>query len=170
MASVYEIAAHISFRLGSVDRYRLHKLAYYVQAWSLVWRDRPAFDGEIQAWRHGPVAYELQMDLMQRGNGVIRSAAALPADDAAHADRVLLAYGHMSTEDLIRLTHEEAPWREARGALSPNARSSAEITHDAMRRFYGAQWADVIADNNAIDAPPAFVGSVDDLEAYLDRQ
>lgn len=169
MASVYEIAAHISARLGSVDRFKLHKLVYYVQAWSLVWRDQPAFVGPIEAWKHGPVASVLQAELVHRGDGLVRSAKALSPEDAAHVDRVLVAYGHLSADDLIRLTHGEEPWLNARGSLPPTAPSSAEITHEAMRSFYRKQWAEADADNDAIESPPEFVGSIDELEAYLDR-
>jgi uncharacterized phage-associated protein len=35
---------------------RLQKLLYYVQGWSLAATGERFFDGEIQAWTHGPVA------------------------------------------------------------------------------------------------------------------
>ena len=170
MATVYEIAAHISSRLGSVDRYQLHKLVYYVQAWSLVWRKRPAFEGRIEAWTHGPVAPSLQTEMVHRASSSILRAAPLTPEEAAHVDRVLLSYGHMSADQLIKITHEEAPWRDAREGLAPTERSSNEITKEAMQAFYGRAWIEADEDNNAIESPPAFVGSVDELERLLDHK
>ena len=170
MATVYEIAAHISSRLGGVDRYKLHKLVYYVQVWSLVWRNRPAFDGRIEAWKHGPVAPSLQTEMVHRASDSILRAVSLPPEEAAHVDRVLVYYGHMSADQLIKLTHEESPWRDARAGAAPAEPSSNEITTEAMLRFYGPRWLEADHDNDAIDSPPAFVGSVDELERFLDSK
>ena len=170
MATVYEIAAHISSRLGGVDRYKLHKLVYYVQAWSLAWHKRPAFEERIEAWKHGPVAPSLQAEMGYRASDSILRADPLSPEEAAHVDRVLVYYGHMSADHLIKLTHEEAPWCNARAGLAPTEPSSNEITTEAMQSFYGRQWLEADEDNNAIESPPAFVGSVDELERFLDRK
>jgi uncharacterized phage-associated protein len=168
MATVYEIAAHISARLGGVDRYKLHKLVYYVQAWSLVWRKRAAFEGRIEAWKHGPVAPSLQTEMVHRASDSILRANSLPPEEAAHVDRVLVYYGHMSADQLIKLTHEEEPWSNARAGLAPTEPSSNEITKEAMQAFYAKRWLEADEDNSAIESTPAFVGSVDELERFLD--
>jgi len=170
MATVFEIAAHISARLGDVSRYKLHKLAYYVQAWSLVWRKQPAFEGRIEAWTNGPVAPALQAELVHRDSDSVLRAKPLSAEDAAHVDRVLVYYGHMSADELVRLTHDEPPWRDARAGLGPTDRSSNEITTEAMAVYYGRMWLEADEDNTAMETPPAFVGSVDAFERFLDAQ
>jgi len=169
MATVYEIAAHISSRLGrDVSRYRLHKLVYYVQAWSLVWRKKPAFEGRIEAWKNGPVAATLQSEMVHRTSESILRAKPLDAEDAAHVDKVLVYYGHMSADELVRLTHEEDPWRDARAGLAPTEPSSNEITREAMASYYGKKWLEADEDNTAIETPPSFVGSVDEFARFLE--
>lgn len=164
MATVFDIAAHIHARLGNVGRLRTNKLAYYVQAWSLVWREQPAFNERIEAWKDGPVVKTLWIS---QERGEVDRGSPLTPDLVAHVDRVLVAYGHLSGEDLIALTHSEDPWRVARGDTPDGASSSAEITYDSMVKFYGHQWIEAERDNMAAAAPPEFTGSVDELEKFL---
>lgn len=168
MTSVFDIAAHIESRLGQVGAYKLNKLAYYVQAWSLVWRGRPAFPERIEAWRDGPVARDLWAQLTYYSGLAVKNAPPLPADEQALVDRVLLFYGHMTADQLIEFTHREDPWLRARGGLPPVAPSSNEISLDSMRAYYAKQWEEAAQDNQALKSPPAFVGSVDDLEKFLE--
>jgi uncharacterized phage-associated protein len=51
---------------------------------------------------------------------------------------VLGFYGSKTAQYLSELTHAERPWREAREALPPGARSAREITPAAMAEFYGS--------------------------------
>ena len=44
---------------GPMTTWKLHKLLYYIQAWSLVWDDDVMFDDEIEAWSYGPVVASL---------------------------------------------------------------------------------------------------------------
>ena len=37
MASVYDVAAYILEKQGAMTTWKLQKLVYYSQAWSLVW-------------------------------------------------------------------------------------------------------------------------------------
>jgi uncharacterized phage-associated protein len=60
MADVFDAAAYILKVCGDCDElpvttWKLQKLVYYSQAWSLVWDDEPLFPEEIQAWANGPV-------------------------------------------------------------------------------------------------------------------
>ncbi|EQD43867.1 phage-associated protein-like protein, partial [mine drainage metagenome] len=55
MASADDVAAAILEVSGRVDTFKLQKLAYYCQAWHLVWVGQPLFPEPIQAWAGGPV-------------------------------------------------------------------------------------------------------------------
>ncbi len=55
MASVHDAAAYILDKTGPITTWKLQKLAYYAQAWSLVWDERPLFQARIEAWANGPV-------------------------------------------------------------------------------------------------------------------
>ena len=59
MASVFDVAAYILERQGPMTTWKLQKLVYYSQAWSLVWDDDVLFPEEIEACANGPVVREL---------------------------------------------------------------------------------------------------------------
>ena len=75
-ADVFSVARYVRQRLGQVDPRKLQKLVYYAQAWSLVWRQRPAFGERIEAWVDGPVSPDLWTDGIQH-TGCVQSAGDL---------------------------------------------------------------------------------------------
>src|SRR5262245_58299549 len=134
VASVFDVAAFIEQSLGvKLEGWRLHKLVYYSQAWSLAWGDGPLFSEEIQAWKHGPVCPAL----WRNPNRMTEcDAPDLNEAQIAVINAVLEAYGALSGRDLVTLTHQEKPWREARGNLPAWESSAVRITQDAMRTYY----------------------------------
>jgi uncharacterized phage-associated protein len=140
MASVFDVAQYILDKLGPVTTWKLHKLCYYSQAWSLVWDDTPLFNDRIEAWVNGPVIpalYELH-----RGQYTISSIPTaqsdnLSTDQTETIDVVLECYGPQAATTLSELTHNETPWQNARKGLNPNDRGNVEITLDDMAEYYG---------------------------------
>ena len=69
MNSIHDITDYIILRVKSEDRFaslinlKLQKLLYYVQAWSYGINKKPMFDGEFEAWIHGPVNREIDLIL-----------------------------------------------------------------------------------------------------------
>jgi|SRR6516225_8231636 hypothetical protein len=59
MATVFDVAAYILGKKGEMTAWKLQKLVYYSQAWSLVWDLRPLFAERIEAWPNGPVCPDL---------------------------------------------------------------------------------------------------------------
>ena len=59
MANVLDVAAYILKRKGSMTTWKLQRLVYYGQAWSLVRDDDALFPEEIEAWANGPVVRAL---------------------------------------------------------------------------------------------------------------
>lgn len=62
--TVRDVAAYIlewfaSRGENSITSWKLQKLVYYCQAWSLVWDEDPLFPEQIQAWADGPVCPDL---------------------------------------------------------------------------------------------------------------
>ena len=39
----------------NIDNFKVNKLCYYAQGWSLAKLGYPLFDDEIEAWQYGPV-------------------------------------------------------------------------------------------------------------------
>lgn len=139
MARVFDVASYILSRRGSMTTWKLQKLVYYSQAWSLVWDERPLFPERIEAWANGPVCPDLysahrgQFRVESIGRGDL---ARLTGDEIETIDAVLDYYGDKPAQWLSDLTHAEAPWRDARGGLRPGASCCAEITHEAMAEYY----------------------------------
>jgi uncharacterized phage-associated protein len=140
MPSVFDVAAYILEKKGQMTAWKLQKLVYYSQAWSLVWDDRPLFPGRIEAWANGPVSPDLYK--VHRGSFLIDQIEGNPnsldRDARDTVDAILEHYGDKSSQWLSDLTHREAPWREAREGLADGERGNVEITHGAMAEYYSS--------------------------------
>ncbi|HEV3156606.1 MAG TPA: type II toxin-antitoxin system antitoxin SocA domain-containing protein [Candidatus Baltobacteraceae bacterium] len=138
--NVLDVAEYILKNRGSMPAMKLQKLVYYAQAWSLVWDERPLFLSELEAWADGPVSPEVYKT--HRGNFTVTTvdgdASSLDADARKTVDAVLDFYGGKSSQWLSDLTHTEQPWLDARGSLSPGARSNKTITKESMKTFYSS--------------------------------
>jgi uncharacterized phage-associated protein len=139
MADVYDVAQYILDKLGPMTAWKLQKLVYYSQAWSLVWDERPLFAARIEAWANGPVAPDLYNQ--HRGHFIVRKIdlgfpGRIDKDGQETIDAVLGYYGDKHAQWLSDLTHAEAPWKDARGDLASGAPCQNEITHEAMAAYY----------------------------------
>jgi uncharacterized phage-associated protein len=140
MANVFDAAAYIVQKTGRLSTWKLQKLVYYAQAWSLVWDERPLFKERIEAWANGPVCPELyqwhkgsfEVEKVPAGN-----AGALDKDARETIDAVLSHYGDKGSQWLSDLTHRELPWKMARGNLPDGERGTALISHGSMADYYG---------------------------------
>ena len=141
MANVLDAAAYILEKQGKMITLKLQKLVYYSQAWSLVWDERPLFDEKIEAWSNGPVVRDLFE--YHRGQYYVSEIEAgdsgkLDAEQKATVDMVLNHYGDKPAYWLVRLSHSEPPWIEARGDLTPTEQGNAEIMLDSMAQYYSS--------------------------------
>ncbi len=139
MATAHDLAAYIIAKLGEMTAMKLQKLVYYSQAWSLVWDERPMFRDRIEAWANGPVVPVLYQE--HKGKFKVRGwslgdPAALSRDAKATVDAVLDFYGPKTSQWLSDLTHNERPWREARGSLAPGERGNHVISTASMHEYY----------------------------------
>jgi uncharacterized phage-associated protein len=126
---------------GELTPLKLQKLAYYSQAWSLVWEERPIFPEEFQAWANGPVnpelyekhrgTYMIEKDFIAEFSGFNFNDA-----DVHTLGAVLDYYGNRDPFFLSELTHKERPWRKARGDTPMGQPSTAIITKESMQDYY----------------------------------
>jgi uncharacterized phage-associated protein len=100
-----------------------------------LWEGEQLFPERLEAWANGPVVRELY----DQHRGAFRLAD-WPTGDPSHLtdeeresiDVVLEFYGKRSGRWLSELTHQEAPWRDARAGVPPGRRSNREITIGAL--------------------------------------
>ena len=97
-----------------LTRFRLHKLLYYAQAWSLVVRESELFADDLEAWRNGPVVGAIHDSLPEVSLGdELRDVPELVGDEAEFVGRVWSAYKRHSASRLSEMTRQEKPWLKA---------------------------------------------------------
>lgn len=143
MATVMDVARYITDRLGELSAMKLQKLMYYAQAWNLVWEEQPLFNEDFQAWANGPVLpslYAVHRGLFKVDSGLFSkgNVAQLSAAEQENINKVLGFYGAQNAQWLSNLTHQEAPWLNARGSLPPGAPSEAVIPLSAIHEYYSS--------------------------------
>lgn len=129
----------------SVTHLKLQKLVYYAQAWHLANFETAIFDSDFQAWVHGPVLYELYKELGGAYPGdVVTTKSTLEEAKKAigngeltdFLEEVCRAYMRFGGYELELMTHQEAPWKDARHGMGPREESSNVITKEAIERYY----------------------------------
>lgn len=137
--SVFDVAAYILEKLGTISTIKLQKLVYYCQAWSLVWDDTPLFSEKIEAWINGPVVRELFA--FHRGSFLISSVpigsiGRLNKAQKETIDAVVKYYGKKTGQELVDISHLEEPWKNARKGLNWDERGENEISLESMAEYY----------------------------------
>ncbi len=143
MAQAVDVAKYIAEKYGEVSAMKLHKLAYYCQAWHLVWREQELFPEDFQAWANGPVIRSLygwhrKQFLVTPAMLPTGDSSQLSADQKAVIDKVLSFYGDKTAQWLSDLTHTERPWLAAREGLKPGEASENIIDKASMHEYYAS--------------------------------
>jgi uncharacterized phage-associated protein len=141
MVSVHDVAKFILSERGEMTAMKLQKLLYYSQAWSLVWDEAPLFREKIKAWANGPVvreAYDVHRGSFKVSSWPSGRINALTQKQKTTVRNVLKFYGGKTAQWLSDLTHQEAPWNEARKGLPEAERGDSEITLASMHEYYSS--------------------------------
>ncbi len=136
VANYFLISAHEAG--DCLTNLKLQKLVYYAQAWYLALKDEPLFDGEFEAWIHGPVNTHLYNRFRHyRWNPIDENPERrIEADVADYLDEIIDVFGGETAYNLERMTHSEEPWIEARGGIPNNTPSSSIISQETMKSYY----------------------------------
>lgn len=145
MANIFNVARYILEHKGDMSAWKLQKLCYYSQAWSLAWTEKPIFDEDFEAWANGPVCPELFR--VHKGEFIVslkdippelEDNLLLSEDQTETIERVLEHYGDCEPYKLREQTHSEAPWKNARGELPDGVPGDAVISKDSLGEYYGS--------------------------------
>ena len=141
MASVYDVAKYILECSGEVTAMKLQKLAYYSQAWTLVWDEELLFEEEIQAWVNGsviPALYQTHRGMFKvsKENYNHGDSGDLTESQKDNINRVLAAYGEYTGQQLSDINHQEDPWLKAREGAPANARCETVITPASIHEYH----------------------------------
>lgn len=136
-ATIFDLAAAVLARTGETTTMTLHKLAYYCQAWHLVWEDRLLADADFYAWGTGPVNPDLHE--FHRGTFKISQVPGSPdvftKDENESIDEVVKVYGKLRAFELSGIVKNEDPWKSAWAGTEPGQRGRL-IDADRMQSFY----------------------------------
>jgi len=131
---------HLSQESGDpLTNLKLQKLLYYAQGWYLALFGKPLFDDRIEAWPHGPVVPRVYGRFKEyRWNPIAGEVAAPKLSDELkeHLQEVMQVIGVNTAYQLERATHNEPPWRDARGNLPIDEPSHSEIGTESMKRHF----------------------------------
>lgn len=137
MITAAQLAKRIVPRTGEMTTFHLQKLLYYCQAWSLGCTGVPVFTDTIVAYPNGPVVssvFELHRGLRWvRSSSFEQMPSSGTLEDAVDQSvrDTLAFYEGLTADQLVQLTHAEAPWMDAYAQGEKTV-----ITHEAMRTFY----------------------------------
>jgi len=122
-----------------VSPLKIQKLVYYAYAWFLVHNNKKLFNEGIEAWPNGPVVPSLYKQLKKYGSSPINIeeftkvksekdysdlANLIPEEAKTLLDSVYSKYMILTPFELVMLTHNEKPWKEARKGLLPTQKSN----------------------------------------------
>ncbi|MBS9338396.1 DUF4065 domain-containing protein [Fructobacillus sp. M2-14] len=131
---------------------KLQKLMYYAYSWGLVFLNETSedlniklFDGDFEAWVHGPVDSELYSKYKKYGYQQVEQEnvdISLNAKISKQiVDEVFRVYGEFTADQLEYQTHQEEPWQQSRKGLTPIAATNNKIEDATIFDFYGSQLA-----------------------------
>jgi len=130
----------------TITNLKLQKLVYYAQAWFLANYGKPLFDGDFEAWVHGPVLPELYHQYKEKGAAPIPTShkledveAKLDAEVLDFLREVAQVYMPSGAYELELMTHQEEPWIEARGGVGADEKCSTVISLESMQEYYGGK-------------------------------
>lgn len=117
---------------------KLQKLCYYAQGWHLALYDEELFSEDFQAWIHGPVVPSLYHEYKDYGWKDIPqiTGETIHEDYLAFAHEVYNTYGHLSGDQLEKLSHSEEPWKVAREDKKPWESHDGEISKESMKVYF----------------------------------
>ena len=125
---------------SSMSHKKLQKLCYYAVAWHYALYDSAIANNDIfEAWVHGPVSQKLYHAYKEHGWALLPINISKPEfdeDTDEFLEIVYNTYGDLSGHQLESLTHNEDPWKHARGDLDEFELSNEPINIETMKKYY----------------------------------
>jgi uncharacterized phage-associated protein len=125
----------------AITHLKVQKLAYFADAWFLANFDRPLIEEGFEAWAHGPVSPTIYKRYRGAGWAALEPERAhgIPGEVEPFLKAVFAEYGQFSAKRLEQITHNEDPWKRARGDLPPEGACSTLIDKLLTRNYYAAR-------------------------------
>lgn len=139
--NIFDAARFIIDRFGEITKWKLQKLVYFCQAWSLVWDDKPLFQEKLLAYAAGPFSPELEASfgksiVLTNFNYKHGDSSKLSEENIKTINAVIIGYGQCDSEKLGRIARSHNPWIEARLEVPDFEKSNNEVTQESIADFY----------------------------------
>ena len=156
MYNVLDVCRHVINYNNDMDygisNLKLQKVLYFIQAFFLISTPEPCFREKIEAWDFGPVVPEAYREYKQFGSSNIPRVSYIidfdsediwnskvkryVGDSIREADQkrieaVVDRFAEYSATDLVSITHNQSPWKDA---YVPHMNN--EITTDAIKEYF----------------------------------
>lgn len=135
----YLIANHPSPQHEGINSMKLHKSAYFCQAYSLAWTGEPMFAENVLAGNSGPVIdefYDHHRGIFQVISWPAGNKERLSASDKVVADSVLKMYEGCTGRNLSNISMGHLPWKHAQERKVGDVLPVMDLT--VMRNYYRA--------------------------------
>lgn len=139
------VIAYVFERLEEVTPLMLQKLLYFIQGIYLALHGEPIFMEDCMAWIHGPVypeVYDMFKDFKYNPIDDARFALfkgttdALTEAEKKAVELVVNTFGLYGGKVLERITHNEAPWKDARKGYGDEIPSSEVLQKESIKAYY----------------------------------
>lgn len=118
----------------TISNLKLQKMLYYQQGFHLAYFGTPLFDEDIVAWQYGPVVPSVYKEYKSFESNSISTSAegiSLSDDEEELFNNVYEEYNQFSAVALMKMTHEESPWK--------TTEINSVISRDKMAAFFKTQ-------------------------------
>lgn len=120
-----------------ITNLKLQKILYYVQGMYLARFGERLFDDEIEAWTYGPVVRSVYNVYCLYGAVSLYepediSLSGLTLEKQKFIDMVIMEKLKYSGSELVRMTHQEAPWKSCEDRIS----DKPVIPFETIQRFF----------------------------------
>lgn len=137
MFTIFEVADEF-LTIASMSQKKLQKLCYYAQGLYGALTGEKLFKEELEAWIHGPVSPLLYNVYKVYGYWDIPKKELKNENQELKeiTEQIYRIYGNLDGDQLEYLTHQESPWRNARGNLEPYEPSNEIISFEEMKKYF----------------------------------
>lgn len=139
MYSAHDIACYIVYseymNNRRVSNLRLQKLLYFVQLFYCAATGNVCFNDRMEAWQYGPVVPSIYFEYKSFGADNIvpmfdNCHDHISREDCDFIDGILSECAAKTNTDLVNITHNQDPWRDAYNHVG-----SRVISNEAIQRF-----------------------------------
>lgn len=122
-----------------ISNLKLQKMLYYLQGFFIAAFDKKLFEESIEAWQYGPVVREAYFHFKDFGAAAIvlkgdENIIGLPLSENQLFQEVMQEYGQFSAIKLMKMTHEELPWKK-----TFNENPQGEISYELLKEYFKTQ-------------------------------